>query len=803
MAEETLTRSVNQRPGWIHRGALWAIGLGLIVAALASFTVSALLRSRSAGLARHAVSKKGLSLRPISIPARFGTVQAVPADPGSLEGCNLLLITLDTTRADRIGCYGNRDIQTPTLDRLASEGVMFSRGTAVAPTTLPTHTSILTGLYPVHHGARVNGIYRLDDGRQTLAETMRQNGYRTGAVISAFVLDSQFGLAQGFDQYDDNLADCDEPPRKQYKERKAKSTTDRAIAWLRGTAGNPFFYWVHYFDPHLPYEPPSPFAERYEQNRYDGEIAFVDAQLSRLIATLDELGLTERTLVVIVGDHGESLGQHAEWTHACLVYESTLRIPLIFRCGRRLGGGVHLPHRVSQVDIVPTALSLLGLENPARTDGHDLTEPVAPDRLVYFETLHALLCYGWAPLVGVYEERYKYIEAPRPELYDLSRDPFELRNLYDEQLETAKRLRGELPQLFGPDLALIEADQPNVNLNAADQEKLAALGYIVVAATTSAAGARPDPKDMMPALHLVEFADDPAKPTEQTIAELLEVIEEYPDFYPAWKYLGNAYGRAGDLERAAEVLKRCIELRPDVPDAVYDLALVKVNQGDLSGAMVLLEQIIGEYPDHLRARYLLGTTLSSLGRHDEAADHVWRVFVLDPAYEKCTSAMIRIFTAAGRETELRTIFRDQLTANPHSPGVCLALAKHLERAREFAEAEAVLRQGHASMPGDPTVVNALALLLATCPDGMVRDLTGATAIIEQFCRGADPQDPAVLFTLTSLYAAQGRYESARTTAETAATLASQSGDQELIAALNRLRERLRTAPPVHNSDLAP
>ena len=570
------------------------------------------------------------ALRPIHVSTDLRKVPALPAKPGALAGCNVLLVTLDTTRADRIGCYGNPRIQTPNLDRLASEGVVFSQVIAVAPTTLPTHASIHTGLYPARHGARTNGLFRLDESHQTLAETLRAQGYQTGAVISAFVLDSQFGVAQGFEHYDDDLSDCDAPVRDRYRERQAESTTDRAAKWLRGVRSDSFFLWVHYFDPHADYQPPGPYAERYARNLYDGEIAYVDGALGRLIAVLDELELAEQTLVVVVGDHGESLGQHGELTHGYLLSEATLRVPLIMRCGTRLGGGVHVRGRVSQVDIVPTVLSLVGLQIPDELDGIDLTIPLAAERPVFVETLQGLMAFGWAPLVGVYQGNVKFVEAPKPELYSVAADPFEQANIYETHPELAANLRAKLSRLYGADLRELEETRANLKPSAGDLERLAALGYIGATGEIPDVPSRPNPKDMMPALDRAEFAAHPNRPVAEAIAELKAVTKDYPDFFPAWKYLGDVYRREGELELASEALARCVELRPDTPETVHTLALVKANQGKSSETIALLEPLVSRYPDHLAARYLLAATLVKLGRFAEAAPHLRHVFEVDP-----------------------------------------------------------------------------------------------------------------------------------------------------------------------------
>lgn len=424
----------------------------------------------------------------------------VPAAPGSLADRNLLFVTFDTTRADRIGCYGNNQIRTYTLDRLAAEGVLFSQAIAPAPTTLPSHASMLTGLYPYHHGARANGLYRLDSKYLTLAEILTDNGYATGAAVSASVLEKQYGIAQGFQDYDDETESKDETgglAAVTVAERTGDQTVERAEQWIRAHAADKFFYWVHFYDPHFPYQAPSPYSEKYA-DPYDAEIAFTDAQLARLVELLDELDLSDRTLIVIAGDHGEARGQHEEPTHACLVYDSTLHVPMVMRCGDQLGGGVHVQRPVSLVDIMPTVLTLLGIEAPAPMDGIDLTQPPAGDRSLYFETLQGLADYGWAALLGVRNESWKYIHGPTSELYDVSTDPFEATDLIDARPEIAAAMHQRLEDFFGTDLEQAASAEPTHRLDAAELAKLQSLGYLQdVGGETPPPSERRHPKEII------------------------------------------------------------------------------------------------------------------------------------------------------------------------------------------------------------------------------------------------------------------------------------------------------------------
>ena len=514
-----------------------------------------------------------LPMLPLRLSPELTPSAVVPAAPGSLAGRNVLLVTLDTTRPDRLGAYGNSGIATPTLDRLAANGVVFSNALATAPTTLPTHASILTGLYPAHHGARTNGLFRLDDDRVTLAEVLSRHGYDTAAFVSSFVLDGDFGLAQGFDHYDDDVG----PKSREglYAERRADETTDRAIAWLARRRDRPAFAWVHYYDPHVLYDAPPPFSDRSE-SPYDAEIAFVDHQLGRLLASL-ESGARD-WLVVVTADHGEALGEAGEWTHGYLVQEATIKIPLILHAPGALDGGFRVDTRASQVDLVPTIASLLGVAAPPALDGVDLTRSPDPKRSILAEAVEGQANYGWAPLTAFYEGPYKYVDGPQPQLFDLSHDPLERSNLVEERPGDVTRLRRRLSSHAAPGGEGLAVS--NVELDAEDVQRLESLGYLV----TAGGAKRPDrsgadPKQVLPILNrlldlVTQFDTDAtmagwqrlaARATGRTVMESradlireLEILaEEHPDFAPTYRYLAFYYhadGRVQDAERAKQTL---------------------------------------------------------------------------------------------------------------------------------------------------------------------------------------------------------------------------------------------------------
>jgi len=372
-------------------------------------------------------------------------------------GLNVLLITIDTLRADALGAYGNSTVSTPLLDRLSAGGVRFSRALAQTVVTLPSHANILSGRYPFAHGVRENSGFRFPDNVDTLATVLKAQGYRTGAFVSAFPLDVRFGLARGFDVYDDRYGKGAERAAFREPERAGTATVAAAAAWIanpKPPAPTPWFAWVHLYEPHFPYAPPEPYATRYRAAPYLGEVSAADAALAPLLAPILEQAGNGRTLVVVTGDHGESLGDHGEQTHGLFAYDATLRVPLIVYQPRLFGSRV-VNDPVRHVDILPTVLDAMGIAPPQGLDGASLLATMEtsarPEAPSYFEALSASLNRGWAPLYGVARGPLKYIDLPIPELYDVAADPAEARNLAPSRPEDVRQLQTLLRQLRASD----------------------------------------------------------------------------------------------------------------------------------------------------------------------------------------------------------------------------------------------------------------------------------------------------------------------------------------------------------------
>jgi len=529
----------------------------------------------------------------------------------------VLLVTIDTLRADRLGCYGDADAHTRNLDTLAGRGVRFDAAISPAPLTLPAHASLLTALDPPQHGVRHNGIHRLGDEMPTLAERLRGAGLATAAFVGSRVLDRRFGLDRGFDVYDDRVG-RHSGGTVGYAERRAGEVVDAALAWLAGAPPR-WFAWVHVYDPHAAYAPPPGFAAAFGSRPYAGEIAYVDHALGRLFEAVGATDPASRRLVVAVtSDHGESLGEHGEPTHSYGIYDATQRVPLIL-AGAGLPEGRVVDATVRLVDLAPTLLALADAPPLEGARGRSLLPLLRgerePPRLAYLETLATHLDFGWSPLVGVRDARWKYIRAPRPELYDLERDPAERTNRAAEHPDRAAALDARLEEA----LAGERTARGDPRLGPREREQLRALGYVVPSrdAPASSRSGGPDPKDEKGLLVRMSRAEtlaergDPAAALEALRGDLgrapgalalraaLAVRADEPDLAerdaravlarePAredvWVVLGQALEARGELAAARRAYRRAAELVPDLETAWRGVARAAEGLGDAEGA---------------------------------------------------------------------------------------------------------------------------------------------------------------------------------------------------------------------------
>ncbi len=694
---------------------------------------------------------------------------AIGVNHGCLDGVNVLLVSIDTIRADRVGCYGYAEAETPTLDALATGGIRCTQAVAPVPLTLPSHASMLTGLDPPRHEARANAVFSMPEKIVSLAEILQGVGYRTGAVLSAFVLDRRFGLAQGFDRYVDDLSADGRTRAFGYRERIAEDTNRHALTWLDEKAEGPFFLWVHYFDPHFPYVPPEPFATRHQGRPYDGEIAYTDAQLGALLDGLQERGLRKNTLVVVAGDHGEALGEHGELTHGLLLYEATMLVPLILHGPDPLPRGLVVDRQVGLIDIMPTVLDLLGITPLADLDGVSLLSAAsARPRSLYIETLWPKLMHNWSPLAGLRRSDVKYILAPSPELYDLTADPGEQTNLIDQRSDLAAELLAQLRDAAGEDPHLLATLTGTMTVDSEARERLASLGYVMATSAPTSQEALPDPKDMMGRWAETQQASQlvHAKRFTEAIALLEPFVHHHPRDVAAVGLLAQAYLGLERYADAEATFQRHAELSIRKAEPLAGLGLARVHLGNLDSAEQALQRALAEDPELPAALFALGLLESRRGNDDEARKH----------FEHCVRAGRGSQTApaylnigvleqrAGNTDRAREAFRKALELNSRYVDAAVALAKSLRAEGQVAQAAEVLGAALRSATRQPAATTLLAGVL---------NATGRHDEAIRLCRevlAAHPDHAGAHEELASAMAATGRTKEAVTTLEKALKL---------------------------------
>ena len=557
---------------------------------------------------------------------------------------NVLLITLDTTRADHLGVYGYRDGETPNVDALARRGVLFAQAMSPAPLTLPAHSSIMTGTYPTYHGVRVNGNTALSPAQATIAQTLKERGYATGAWVSAFVLDGRWGLNRGFDVYDDSF------DLGKYKhldlgsvQRPGNEVVDQALAWLDAHERVPFFAWVHLYDPHTPYEPPEPFRSRYAsrglRGLYDGEIAFADQQVGRCLEWLRTHGVEDRTVVVVMGDHGEALGSHGEASHGYFVYDYALHVPFILSAPLERLRGVRVQNQVSSVDLLPTLFDLLGVAVPARAQGRSLlAEMLDPAReraaYAYGESMTPNLQFGWSPLHALRGTRYKLIKAPRPELYDLAADPEEATNVIARHTAVADDMMQRLDRLMAETAK--EAPEPEAaDLDKETRDRLAALGYIGEAVASRTGGASEplaDPKDKLQVFAAVQQAGEEIldEKYDDAAKRLESALREEPRMPQALLMLGGAYSELGRTREAREQYDRVLKDDPKSVQALVGTANLLMREGRTADVVTLCKRTLSLDERNTQAHVLLGEVYTGRKQPREAVPHFERAVEIQP-----------------------------------------------------------------------------------------------------------------------------------------------------------------------------
>ncbi|MDH7513914.1 MAG: sulfatase-like hydrolase/transferase [Clostridiales bacterium] len=607
----------------------------------------------------------------------YNFLLAPGADIKKDSSLNVLLVTLDTTRADRLGCYGYEKAKTPNLDALAASGVQFLNAYCQVPLTTPSHCSILTGTYPLYHQVHNNGSYALPAGLTTLAEVLKEKGFKTAAFVSSFTVDSRFGLAQGFDVYDDRFAEG-QAFKALNSERKAEDVFAVFFRWLRGSQAQPFFCWVHFFDPHLPYNPPPPFKEEFADDLYDGEIAYMDYCIGKTIGVLRERNLMARTLVILAGDHGEAFGEKAEVGHGVFLYDGTMKVPLIFCAENHLPAGAVVKSRVRLIDIMPTVLDMLNVPVHNEVQGTSLLPHILgkkkEDLSSYIETYFPRENYGWSELVGLLDGDWKYIKAPKEEMYNLKDDPEETKNAVLEKTKIVREKRARLGDIIKNFSSGIQSERRE--LTTEEKERLRSLGY-VSELTEVPRGPLPDPKDMLEELRMNQEA------------ELFELEENYAE--------------------AAKIYEKILALRPDTPTSYINLALMNARMEKFEEAIRILESGTARIPGSEVLLARLAHTYMIAGRPKKALDAWQAVLVISPGYFDGLLASGWILDFMGNKEEARGYYEKAMEVEPENKFLRKKYALNLATTGKIKEAIELYERLKAEYPDDYEVLQDLGI----------------------------------------------------------------------------------------------
>jgi arylsulfatase A-like enzyme/Flp pilus assembly protein TadD len=639
------------------------------------------------------VSASGRLLLILAALTALPAVAQISAKPA----LNVVLITIDTLRADHVGCYGYKQIKTPNIDALASDGARFERAFAVVPVTLPSHSTMLTGTYPMLSGMHDFSGNKLSALQPTLASVLKQAGYQTGAVVSAAVLDSRFGLNHGFDFYYDHFdfSRLDERNLDEM-ERPGNVAADVALDWLGKNSQKKFFLWMHLYDPHFPYRPPEPYNREYADRPYDGEIAFADEQVGRLLKFLKEKGIYKNTVIVLCGDHGESLGEHGEKTHGFFIYNATMHVPLIIRVPGNAAAESVIADPASLVDIMPTVLSAVGLEIPSQVQGRNLFPDLhqaeknraaqaehdrVSVRVLYGETFMPRIHFNWSELRASENTKYHFIDAPRPELYDLAKDPGEVHNLFAEKRAVAEEMRAQLAGLIR-DYSAGKEMAEKTGLDPALMERLKALGYAGFSGgsdPTISSRELPDPKDRIVAYESISdaIADSQHGRYRESIEELKSVLKTEPNSVPAHYLQGLNFYHLKMFQESVEELQKAVQLSPDYALAFFNLGMAQAHAGLIDAAITTLQRTLQLDATNFDAAYNLGVAFLQKNQLDPAAEAFRQSVAVNPEFARGHRALGETLLYQQKLDEAIAELRHAVELAPQDPSMHESLSKAL------------------------------------------------------------------------------------------------------------------------------
>ena len=717
---------------------------------------------------------------------------------------NVLLVTLDTTRADRIGCYGYQAAVTPALDDLAERGMLFERAYAPAPQTLPSHATMFTGLNPPEHSLHINGA-TLDKAIPTLATVLAQEGYQTAAFVAAPILDSTCGLGQGFQTYDDDLTQGEKSQTKYMQLRSGRQIVDAALAWLSPRNTKPFFCWCHLFDPHEPRQAhPREFGATFRERTYDAEIAYADLHVGRLLEFLRKQGLENQTLVIVVGDHGEGLGEHGEDEHGYMIYNSTMRVPLVLSCPPIIPSRRRSAEPVALVDLLPTVLDCLGMPIPEELSGQSLKpafrgDPLEP-RDCYGETDVPYWEAGWSPLRSITTEQWKYIRTTRPELFDLLQDPDEQHNLADQFPDQLKRMEESLSDL---EQQMVRREGKQAALSDEKLRALRSLGYTgggTSAVDVPAGEARRDIKDIIaypPMVSksslLVEFGD-----VDQADRLLTEVLSAVPDYALAHGIMGACRSRQNRNDEAVEHLQLALDLAPDHTNLVWvpaALGKVRLAQQKYELALVHLSKALQRNPQAADIHVMSGIAYGNLGQVEDARRHFESALKIDPTFVAAEERLGDLFAEQQNLVEAGQHYEAALRLNPgliesrdRLAGILLAQGAFSSAIGQYEE---ILR----IQPDNANVLVALSLVLSTTDSPEYRDGPRSLVLAKRACQLTANREAVALDALAAAYAELQEFQEAVATAEQARQFALDAQRPELADEIAQRLQGYRAQQP--------